>query len=251
MSLPQPLPRVPTAEEIVPAMHGIINQFNSVRDQILKTTTPSIATFSNTMFPIAHVENATQGELGMIYMLQYGSPSLATQEAFNEARKLYLEALALWMADESFFKLLRAAKEKPEFHMLDPESQHLLEKELLKHKHIGHGILEPDELEEYLKRRTEIAELEKTFNQNLSMENGGVCFTLEELDGVPGDELAKWPDGQEVMNEKHEKKRFVPFANGGTSAVLTYAHLPETRKKMFLADNLKLKGNKPIFEEIV
>ncbi|KAJ5947263.1 peptidase family M3 [Penicillium verhagenii] len=251
MSLPQPLPRVPTAEEVVPSMQKIIYQWQTLRDQILKTTTPSTATFSNTMLPLAQLENALGGETGMIYMLQYGSPFLEVQEAFNRAHKLYLEALALWGADEPFFRLLQAAKEKPEFQTLDPESQHLLEKELLKYKHSGHGILVPEDVEVYLKRRTEIEELLRTFNQNVTMENGGVSFTLEELAGVPDDELAKWLDDSEGATDGHEKRKFVPFANGGTRAVLAYADQSETRKKMFLADDLKLEKNKTILEEIV
>ncbi|KAJ5948685.1 peptidase family M3 [Penicillium verhagenii] len=251
MSLPQPLPRVLTAEEVVPSMQRILCQWQTLRDQILKTTTPSTATFSNTMLPLAQLENTLGGETGMIYMLQYGSPFLEVQEAFDRAHKLYLEALALWGADEPFFRLLQAAKEKPEFQTLDPESQHLLEKELLKYKHSGHGILVPEDVEVYLKQRTEIEELLRTFNQNVTMENGGVSFTLEELAGVPDDELAKWLDDSEVATDEHEKRKFVPFANGGTRAVLAYADRPETRKKMFLADDLKLEKNKTILEEIV
>jgi metallopeptidase MepB len=92
------------------------------------------------MLPLAQVENAVQGELGMIYMLQYGSLCLATQDALNEAQKLYDEAQASRTAKEPFFRLLQAAREKPEFDTLDAESQHLLERELLDYKHAGHGV---------------------------------------------------------------------------------------------------------------
>ncbi|KAJ9489491.1 hypothetical protein VN97_g3802 [Penicillium thymicola] len=254
MSLPQSLPRVLTTEEIVPAMQRIINEYNTIRTLILQAITPTTATFSNVMLPLVQVENSVQGELGMIYMLQYGSPSLATQSAFDEARTLYLKASALWAADEEFFKLLQAAKEKPDFQTLDGESKHLLEKELLEYKHAGLGILGHAELEEYQKSQMEISDLERKFQQNLAREAGGLCFSLEELDGVPEDELAKWSDGpgeEELINENHQTKKFVPFANGGTLAVSTHAHSSETRKKMFLADNSKLKENKPLFEEII
>ncbi|KAJ5539834.1 peptidase family M3 [Penicillium frequentans] len=254
MSLPQPLPRVPSSEEIVSMMSRIINAHNAIRELISKTVTPITATFDNVLLPLAQVENNIQGELGMIYMLQYGSPSLATQAAFDEARKLYLEAEASWKADVSFFRLLQAASAKPDFHKLDMESQHLMEKKLLEYKHAGHGILEDVELEKYRELEMEIAGLEMQFQQNISRETGGVWFSTQELDGVPEDELAKWiddgPEGEETTNG-HQRKKFVPFANGGTLAVLTYANSPETRKKMFLADNLKLKDNKSIFEEIV
>ncbi|KAJ5636993.1 peptidase family M3 [Penicillium lividum] len=246
MSLPQPLPRVPSTDEIVPMMQRVIEKQNSIRNLILQTTTPDTATFSNVMLPLAQVENEVQGEHGMIEMLQYGSPSLETQGAFDEARKMYLEASALWTADVSFFKLLQAAKEEPGFGSLDKESQHLLEKELLCYKRAGHGILNDTQLEKYRIVRVEIEGLKRAFQQNLAREAGGVHFTIDELDGVPREELAKWKEdipGAGVI--------FIPFANGGTRAVLTYACSPETRRRMFLANNRKLKENKPLFEEII
>ncbi|KAJ5776809.1 peptidase family M3 [Penicillium odoratum] len=246
MSLPQPLPRVPSTDEIVPIMQRIIEKQNSIRNLILQTTTPDTATFSNVMLPLAQVENEVQGEHGMIEMLQYGSPSLTTQGAFDEARKMYLEASGLWTADVSFFKLLQAAKEEPGFDSLDKESQHLLEKELLCYKHAGHGILSDTQLEGYRTVRVEIEGLKRAFQQNLAREAGGVNFTVEELDGVPREELAKWKEeipGAGVF--------FIPFVNGGTRAVLTYARCPETRRRMFLANNRKLKENQPLFEEII
>ncbi|KAJ5943769.1 Peptidase M3A/M3B [Penicillium verrucosum] len=242
MSLPQSLPRVLTTEEIVPAMQRIINEYDTIRALILEAITPTTATFRNVMLPLVQVENSVQGELGMIYMLQYGSPSLATQSAFDEARTLYLRASALWTADEKFFKLLQAAKEKPDFQTLDGESKHLLEKELLEYKHAGLGILGHAELEEYQKSQMEISDLERKFQQNLAREAGGVVLFAG---GV------EWGE-EELISENHQQiKKFVPFANGGTLAVLTHAHSPETRKKMFLADNSKLKENKPLFEEII
>lgn len=255
MALPQPLPRVPATEEIVPEMERIIKEYNTTRSCILQSITPTTATFDNVMGPLAQVENAAQGRLGMIDMLQYGSPSLATQGAFDEARKLYLKARALWTADKDFFKLLQAAKENPNFQALDSESQHLLEKEILEYKHAGYGIVQLSELEQYQKFQMEIANLEREFQQNVAMEAGGMRFTIQELDGVPEDELAKWSDDPNeeagTNGNQHQTTKFVPFANGGTLAILTHAHSPNTRKRMFLADNLKLRENKPIFEEII
>lgn len=167
MLLPQSLPRVPSTEEIVPMMSRIINAHNSIRELILENVTLVTATFDNAMLPLAQVENAFQGELGMIYMLQYGSPSLATQAAFDEARKLYLEAEASWKGNVPFFRLLQAASAKPDFHKLDMESQHLMEKKLLEYKHAGHGILEDAELDEYRELELEIANLEMQFQQYL------------------------------------------------------------------------------------
>jgi Zn-dependent oligopeptidases len=88
----------------------------------------------------------------MIDMLQYGSPSLATREAFNEAWKLWIEAQATWTADKNFFNLLQAVREKPEFDFLDAKSKHLLDRELLGYKHAGYGVLSEPELENHAKQ---------------------------------------------------------------------------------------------------
>lgn len=89
MLLPYSLP-------VVPAMRRIIDEYNSVRAKILQTVTPDTARFENVMDPLAQVENSVQGTFVMIDMLQYGSPSLATQGAFDEAQ-------GTWLSDESFF----------------------------------------------------------------------------------------------------------------------------------------------------
>ncbi|KAJ5094456.1 peptidase family M3 [Penicillium angulare] len=252
MSLPQSLQIVPAAEEVVPTMTRIIDEEDFVRKQILQTVIPTNATFQNVILPLAEVQNKTQGERSMLDMLQYGSPSLASQNAFDQARRLDLEAEMLRITDRSFFKLLQTAKQNSGG--LDIESEHLIDKELLKYTHAGYGILTDKEMEQYQLLKAKIADLERAFQQNVAREAGGVHFTIDELTGVPGDQLSRWKDScstNEAIHNQHQKWKLVPFANGGTQAVLTYAHSPDTRKKMYLEDNRKLGENKSIFEEIV
>lgn len=257
MSLPQPLPRVLATEAVVPAMRDIIDKYNVTRSMTLKTVTPETATFDNVLKPLAEVENDVQGKFAMIEMLQYGSPYLETQTEYDKARELYIKAQTTWLADGNFYKLLQAARAKDDFNRLDAESQHLLEKELLRYRHAGHGLLGLVQLEEFQRRNSEILQLEREIHQNIAREKGGIWFTLDELDGVPETELAKWKDvttnnNTDNYSQKEETKgKYVPFSNGGTIAILTYAHRPETREKMYLADNLKLGENKPIFEKII
>lgn len=98
MSFPQPLPIVLKAEEIVPVMRQIISKYDAVRQNIVETVNLTTATFETVVRPCAEVENAVQGQLDMIYMQQYASPDPNTQEAFNEAQKLHIEAEATWTA---------------------------------------------------------------------------------------------------------------------------------------------------------
>jgi hypothetical protein len=79
-------------------MQRIISKYNAVRDEILRTATPSTADFDTVMRPYAEFDNAMQGKLGMIYMLQYAATDMATQDAIPQARELLLKAEALWAA---------------------------------------------------------------------------------------------------------------------------------------------------------
>lgn len=184
----------------------------------------------------------------MIDMLQYGAPLRETQDVVHSALSVYAEAQAAWIANGDYFRLLRAVRDNREdFESLDAESQHLLERELTVYRMAGHGELDAEEVEGFLQEGANIGQIERKFQENISREDGGVWFTRDELEGVPASDLGKWKsDG-----EKEKEKLFVPFANGGTLAVLTYARRPETRKKMFLADNHKLQSNKPLFEKII
>ncbi|PWY78784.1 peptidase family M3 [Aspergillus eucalypticola CBS 122712] len=242
------LPRVPTTDQILPLMHQIIDQLTQTRNSILEATTLGTATFANTLLPLAQTENAVQGQLAMIDMLQYGAPLRGTQDVVHSTLSVYAEAQATWIANGDYFRLLQAVRDNREdFESLDAESQHLLERELTVYRMAGHGELDAEEVEGFLQEEANIGQIERKFQENLSREDGGVWFTRNELEGVPVSELGKWKSDGEQENEK----LFVPFANGGTLAVLTYARRPGTRKKMFLADNQKLRDNQSLFEEII
>ncbi|KAI3027134.1 ATP11 family protein [Aspergillus niger] len=244
--------RVPTTDQILPLMHQVIDELIQTRNSILKGMTPETATFANTLLPLAQTENAVQGQLAMIDMLQYGAPLRETQDAVHSALSLYAEARASWIADAGYFRLLQAVRDNREdFETLDAESRHLLERELTVYQMAGHGALGAEEVEGFLQEGANIGQIERKFQENLSRENGGVWLTRDELEGIPASDLGKWMPNGANGGEQGGEKIFVPFANGGTLAILTYARRPETRKKMFLADNLKLKSNQPLFEEII
>ncbi|KAI4596305.1 hypothetical protein KJ359_005434 [Pestalotiopsis sp. 9143b] len=252
MSAPQPLPIMPAAEQIVPAIKRILSRIKAVQDNIVETITPEAATFDTVVRPLAEVEDATCGEFRVILMLQYGAQDLATQDAVYQARKLYIEAEAEWTARDDLYKLFRAVKDRNED--IDDESRLLVSETLLDFERSGRGRLDKAEIAELSQLVTEIDVLQNKFQRNCAQENGGVWFSHMELDGVPNDDISKWKNSQPsqppVASESAGKEIFVPFANGGTKAILTYAHSADTRKAMFLGDDKKLTENVTILDEI-
>lgn len=245
MAFPQPLPRVLTAEEVVPTMKDIIFRYNNIRDEIIRSTALSDATFETVIRPYVEVVNACSGQIHIIYMLQYGSPDIDSYQAFNEARELLSKAGAVWVNQEAFFKLVQEVHNKSED--LDLESGLLVREILLDYKRSGLGLLNQQYLEDFRREKTKIGDVQNQMLQNITKEDGGLWFAERERSGVPDEDLTRWENG---IEQSDLGKKWVSFANGGVKAVLTFATSSETRKRMFLGDNMKLKENGPLFEDL-
>ncbi|KAF5665626.1 hypothetical protein FDENT_12535 [Fusarium denticulatum] len=110
-SLPQPLPRLISADQVIPTMKGIINQYQAVREGILQNVNPQAASFSNVIQPLIDIDIATQGDIGIIAMLRYASPDRASRQASEEACTLINEDQAAFTARSDFWYLVKAVKE--------------------------------------------------------------------------------------------------------------------------------------------
>ena len=241
---PQPLPLVPRLDEIVPIAEEAISQIRRTRKQILETVTPDTATFSNTIQPRAELRNTIQAKFGMIWVLGYASPDREVHDEVDKVRELMRKANAEWMSETSWFKLVKAVADKDE--PLHPEDKLWLRDELLDYTRCGHGILSQEQIEKYLKGRNEIDAMRTQFAQNLRTENGGIWFSLEDLDGIPATYLDSWKS-----SEADPDKKFVQFTNGGTKTVITYANKGKTRKQMYFANDKKVPDNVPLFQDII
>lgn len=100
---------------------------------------------------------------------------------------------------------------------------------------------------EILKAR--IDSLKGDGSRNLREESGGIWFTKAELDGVSSDILQRCKVG-EVASE-NEGKLWVTFKQSNISACLAYAKDPNTRRRIFLANQNKCEANIPLFKELV
>ncbi|RAK98936.1 M3 family metallopeptidase [Aspergillus ibericus CBS 121593] len=215
MATVQPLLQVPLAEEILPTMQRIVTQYDAVRNEILRTVTPAAATYDSVVRPCAELDNAIDADVHVLYMLQYGAPDKATQDAFVQARRILVDAETGWTARAELFRLARGCEGKRE---------------------------------EYRVEKAAISDLERLCHRNLAHEKGGVWFTVDALNGLPEKELVKSVEGTEPANRG---KKFVPFANGGYTAVMTYARSAETRAQMYRANEVRVRENGLILDDIV
>jgi metallopeptidase MepB len=239
-------PRIFSAEEVIPVTKTILRERCTVRNTVSQTVTLSTACFENVIKPLIDVDNRTQGELGVIAMLRYASPEQAAREASEEAVRLIGRSESEFTSREDLYLIIKAVKDKAE--KLDFEAAKYLDSTFKDFTRCGHGILDRDQIKYYLDKRNEIDSLRRKFTQNVRDEDGGLWFSLEELDGVSEQDLSRFI---EVKEPNKEGMRFVRFRRAEVDAVMRYARNPATRKKMYVADASKLTQNIDLFKEVL
>ncbi|KAJ3541518.1 hypothetical protein NM208_g4574 [Fusarium decemcellulare] len=244
--LPQYPPRMIVGDEIVPVMERIITRVMTTIDDIVNKTDPSTATFDAVVTPYATANNFIQDEIGVIFMLQYAAPDKSTQEEVAKAIRLWSDAHSSLLARKDYFVLLRAIQFKHEH--LEPESRLLLDEMLLDCEECGLGQMSDGEMSQYLQTGAEINELVIKFQHNMAYDNNGLWFKEADLEGVPAEMIAKWETEQ---NDSGSQRTFVPFANGGTLALVTHAKAAEVRRAIFLGDHNNLSENDLLLKKIV
>ncbi|KAG9504834.1 hypothetical protein J7337_004812 [Fusarium musae] len=221
-SLPQPLPKLIPADQVIPTMKGIINQYQAVREGIFQNVNPQATSFRNVIQPLIDIDNATQGDIGIIAMLRYASPDQASRQASEEACTLINEDQAAFTARSDFWCLIKAVKEgtgEPSLHF---EARKYLNKMFLEFEQFGHATLRP----EPVKRR-------------------GLWFSLDDLSGVPQHNIDRF----EKHSENHDM-RFVRFSVAYSLAIYRSASKPATRKRMYVGDANNLSQNDGLFKQI-
>ncbi|KAF4456596.1 Peptidase family M3, partial [Fusarium albosuccineum] len=239
-------PRMIVGEEIVPVMERITARVTTTVDDIVNKTDPSTATFDAVVTPYATINNFIQNEIGVIFMLQYAAPDKSTQEEVAKAIRLWSDAHSSFLARKDYFVLLRAVRFKDEH--LDPESRLLLNEMLLDCEECGLGQMSDYEMSQYLQTGAEINELVIQFQHNMAYDNNGLWFKEADLEGVPAEMKAKW---ETELDDSGSQRMFVPFANGGTLALVTHASSAEVRRAIFLGDHNNLSENDLLLKEIV
>ena len=248
---PQPLPRIMAAEDIIPTTKRNLEQYRAVYNAVAERITHTgLVDFGNVVQPLIDVENQIQGEMGVVAMLRYASLDPAAREASDQAVQLMHESHAEFVHREDFFRLVEAVRDKDE--RLLVEAKKYLDSLFLDFRRCGHGLLDADQIKSYLDTRNRIDSLRSRFNRNIRDDDSGLWFSLEELDGVPEQDVERFrKENQVQVQNQRTVRRFVPFQKAERAIILKYARNPATRKKMYVADAHTLAQNIDIFKEVI
>ncbi|KAG9252681.1 peptidase family M3 [Emericellopsis atlantica] len=229
------------AEEVVSTAKKIMQEEAEVYNRV-GTVRLCDACFENVVRPLIRVENEIQGQMAVLAMLRCASPDQASREASDEAVGLMREAESDMTKRRDLYLLIEAVKEKNE--TLHFEEAKYLDSLVKSFTRSGHGRLNEDEIQLYLEKRNQIDHLRRQYNQNLRNDDGGLWLSLDELDGVPAQDLARFVPATDEGDRGD--MRFVRFTRADVNAVMQYAKNPATRKKMYIIllrdENARLLG---------
>lgn len=249
-----------TKDTIVSDAQALCDKSRSLLDRLVAEINPedaSQATFDKVLLP--QVEDENQGSLTgrILGFYQYVSSEEALRNASTEAEKLMDEFGIEMSMREDVFRLvdavyqasgLKEAKEKAQDGLIDnklakglgfndAESARLLDKERKSYIKNGLGLATQEQKDRFKEIKKRLSQIQIQFTKNLNEENGGIWYTPKELDGVPNDVL----DGLEKGTGENEGKLKLSFKYPDLFPTLKFAKNPETRKKLFIGNENKVR----------
>lgn len=230
-----------TKDSIVADTKRMLADSKKMTDGIVNKISDKDAHFQNTVLPMAQDDNQQTLEAHILGFYQSVSTDPVIRDASTDAEKLMDEYSIEASMREDVFRLVDAALQKKE--KLDPESQRLLEKEHKSYIRNGLNLPKGPKRDRFKEIKLRLSQLSIEFSKNLNEEKGGLWFTKDELAGVPEDVVSLL---------KHEKdKYFLTFKYPDLFPTLKYAVNPETRRKVFIANENKINQNVPLFKEAI
>jgi metallopeptidase MepB len=250
-TLPEP---PPTFSGITPASIAaetelIISNSIALRDHLVRTLTPSTATFINLILPLIDSTNLAARRLTILKSLLVAvSRDAEIRDASREAAKKASAAEAASLMRADIAELVAAVYSRQGGDEdLDEQDRHLLSRMHGEYVRSGAGCADGTQRERLADAWRELNELraaaQKTFIEGDDVD--GVSFSRNELEGVSNDVL-------EVMKRAEEGDFWVAFRKEEhVREVWRYASSEETRRRIYVAEERRFPENVARLEKIV
>ncbi|KAK7927337.1 hypothetical protein PG985_004335 [Apiospora marii] len=237
-----------TKDSIASQAKALCDTTRSVLDKVVAQVPVEKATFASVLKPMAEDEDQSALNGRILGFYQYVSADADLRNASTEAEKIMDDfAIECNMRDDVFQLVDAVFKNIKSESNLDSESLRLLEKEHKNYIKNGLGLPKGPQRDRFKEIKKRLSQISIQFQKNLNEENGGVWFTKEELDGVPADVV----EGLEKGTGENEGKVRLSFKYPDLFPTLKFAKNPETRRKVFIANENKVNDNLPLFKETI
>lgn len=231
---------VGTKTSIVDDAKALCESTRALFDKLVAEVPADKASFASVLSPMIQDEDQSQLSGRILGFYQYVSADEELRNASTEATKLMDDFDIECNMREDVFHLVDAAHagQKTNEPKLEPERVRLLEKQRKGYIRNGLGLPSGPQRDRFKEIKKSLSQITIQFQKSLNEENGGLWFTKEELDGVPADVL----DGLDKGEGENAGKVRLSFKYPDLFPTLKFAKNPETRKKVFIANENKVSG---------
>lgn len=239
-----------TKESIVADAKAMCENTRRVLDGLVATISADDAaktTFEGVVMPQIHDENEALLQRNILGFYQYVSADKDLRDASTEADKLMDEFNIEMGMREDVFRLVEAVFKAGGAEGLDSESARLLEKELKGYLKNGLGLPAGPQRDRFKEIKLRLSQIQIEFTKNLNEEKGGLWFTREELAGMPDDLVDSLRKGE----GENAGKVWLTFKYPDLIPAMKFARNPETRRRVFVANENKCDQNIDLFREAV
>ncbi|GAB7362923.1 hypothetical protein MBLNU230_g3223t1 [Neophaeotheca triangularis] len=239
-----------TPQSVLSETDKLLKQSKSLQDGIVSNNTPDSATFDSVLLPMARDDNKMALETHIIGFYSAVSTDAKLRDASTEAEKKMDDfAIESSMRDDIFQLVDSVFKKQKDDPKLDAESKRLLEKDHKGYVRMGLGLPAGPQRDRFKEIKKRLSDISITFQKNLNEENGGLWFTHKELEGVPSDVTDGLKKGE--AGTESEGKLWLTFKYPDLFPTQKYCKVPETRHKLFVANENKCSENIGLFKEAI
>lgn len=225
--------------------HRLINSSRQKQDDIVRNIQPSVATFANVVLPLAYIENSVALRAPILTLYEIVTVDSDLTNASGEARKLLHGYYSTITRHQELYDLVHAVWKKNED--LGTESRRLLEKMYQKFIQNGLHMRHRPHQDRIVEIEERIRQLKMEFRKNRNEEHGSIWFTSRELEGMPDSILSELQVGE----QENKGKVRLYFNNPDHKDILSFATNSEVRKKFYIAEKNKCRGNEVLLKEVV
>ncbi|RPB29709.1 zincin [Terfezia boudieri ATCC MYA-4762] len=238
-----------TPQSLLEETRAIIEKSRTLEDGLVRDVKLEEATFENVLGIMARDEDEAGLKSRIIGFYQYVSEDKALRDASSQADKELEDFAIESIMREDIFKLVKAVHNSPASKDLDPESARLLDKTYKSHVRSGLELPVEPERARFKEIKKRLSTIAIDFSKHLNEENGGIWFTLDELEGVPEDVVSGLKKGE--AGSENEGKIFLTYKYPDLFPTMKYAVSADVRKRVFMGSENKCNENVPLFKEAI